>query len=159
MVFTCDGKPLVFGHIVVDDDGTIIDIVDTGGKLIEEEGLEYHNGVLVPGFIIESKTDVDAANVKRMRNMTGVQFETKDVKNIAYNTRELVVNQMFGAQLSGASFADALANATIEPARMLGVDDKLGCFKKGANPGVVLLYPFDFVNVKMRHDTLSKRLV
>ena len=54
VVYSCIDKPIKFGHLVVDDDGTILDIVDTGGKLIEEEGLEYHNGVLVPGFIVNS---------------------------------------------------------------------------------------------------------
>ena len=54
LVYPCIEKPIKFGHLVVDDDGTILDIVDTGGKLIEEEGLEYHNGVLVPGFIVNS---------------------------------------------------------------------------------------------------------
>ena len=159
LIFPCDGKIIKFGHVIVEDDGTIVDVVDTGGKLIEEEGLEYHNGVLVPGFLIDganAKTDEKSV---RVRNISGVQKEISDVKNIAYNTTEPVVNQMFGKQLDNMTFAEALYKATIEPATMIGEAEQLGCFKKGAKPGVVLLYPFDFVNVKMRHDTLSKRLV
>ena len=35
--------------IVLDDAGTIIKIVDTNGKLREEEGMEHYSGLLVPG--------------------------------------------------------------------------------------------------------------
>ena len=159
LVYPCIEKPIKIGHLVVDDDGTILDIVDTGGKLIEEEGLEYHNGVLVPGFIVNSTNADMTEKGVRIRFLSGVQLDVTDPNQLPYNTKELVVNQMFGLQTDGASFDDALANATIGAARVLGIDDKYGCFKKGTKPGVVLLYPFDFVNSKMRHDTLSKRLV
>ena len=159
VVYPCIEKPIKFGHLVVDDDGTILDIVDTGGKLIEEEGLEYHNGVLVPGFIIDStKADMTEKYV-RMRSLAGVQLGVTEPNQLKFNAKEPVVNQMFDMQTDGASFDDALANATIGAAHALGIENEYGCFKKGIKPGVVLLYPFDFVNNKMRHDTLPKRLV
>ena len=159
LVYPCIEKPIKFGHLVVDDDGTILDIVDTGGKLIEEEGLEYHNGVLVPGFIINStQADMTEKGV-RMRFLAGVQVDYIEPNQLSFSSKEPVVNQMFAQQTDGASFDDALANATIGAARALGIDNEYGCFKKGIKPGVVLLYPFDFVNNKMRHDTLPKRLV
>ena len=37
--------------ICVDDDGCIVDMIDTGGKLEEREKLEFYNGILVPGFV------------------------------------------------------------------------------------------------------------
>jgi len=159
LIFPCDGRIIKFGHVVVDDDGTIVDVVETGGKLVEEQGLEYHNGVLVPGFLIDGTNASNDEKCVRVRNISGVQKEITDVKNIAYNTKEPVVNQMFNRQLDNVTFTDALYKATVEPANMIGETEQLGSFKKGAKPGVVLLYPFDFVNVKMRHDTLSKRLV
>lgn len=159
LIFPCDGKIIKFGHVIVDDDGTIVDVVDTGGKLVEEEGLEYHNGVLVPGFLVDGTNASTSEKDLRIRTISGVQKEIVDVKNIEYNTKEPVVNQMFNEQLDNMTFSDALYKATIEPATVIGEAETLGCFKKGAKPGVVLLYPFDFVNEKMRHDTLSKRLV
>ncbi len=159
IVLTCIGKPIKFGHIVVDDDGTILDVVETGGKLIEEEGLEYYNGVLVPGFIIDATGADLSEKATHMRFLAGVQYYEAKPNQLAYNTKEPVVNQMFYRQTDGMPFAEALNLATIDSASILGLDNKLGCFKKGAKPGVILLYPFDFVNNKMRHDTLSKRLV
>jgi len=35
----------------VNDDGCIVDVIDTGGKLKERERLEFYNGILVPGFV------------------------------------------------------------------------------------------------------------
>jgi len=35
----------------VDDDGCIVDVIDTGGKLEEREKPEFYNGILVPGFV------------------------------------------------------------------------------------------------------------
>jgi aminodeoxyfutalosine deaminase len=43
--------PLKYGILICENDGTIIEVVDTGGKLYEQAGLEYYSGILVPGFI------------------------------------------------------------------------------------------------------------
>jgi cytosine/adenosine deaminase-related metal-dependent hydrolase len=43
--------PVPFGIIETEDDGTILRIRDTGGKPIEEAGLEFYNGIIVPGFV------------------------------------------------------------------------------------------------------------
>ncbi len=50
-IFTLDGKPLKNGIITVDNSGKIIDIIDTNGEIKEIAGLEYYNGVIVPGFV------------------------------------------------------------------------------------------------------------
>jgi cytosine/adenosine deaminase-related metal-dependent hydrolase len=39
------------GINVCDDDGTVLDLIDTGGKLEEKSGLEYYSGILAPGFV------------------------------------------------------------------------------------------------------------
>lgn len=39
------------GILICDDDGTVVDLIDTDGQLREEAGLEHYNGVLVPGFV------------------------------------------------------------------------------------------------------------
>jgi cytosine/adenosine deaminase-related metal-dependent hydrolase len=50
-IFPVAGKPVKNGYLVLDDKGTIMEVVDTGGQIPEIEGLEYYSGVLVPGFI------------------------------------------------------------------------------------------------------------
>lgn len=46
------GKTVLKNGIVeVADDGSIVKVTDTGGKVTESASLEYYNGVVVPGFI------------------------------------------------------------------------------------------------------------
>ncbi len=50
-VFTNTGPPLKRGIITTDDKGIILKVEDTGGKLFERESVEFHNGIIIPGFV------------------------------------------------------------------------------------------------------------
>jgi aminodeoxyfutalosine deaminase len=50
-VFTNDGPPLCRAVICTEDDGTIISVEDTKGHLMERHSVEFHNGIIIPGFI------------------------------------------------------------------------------------------------------------
>jgi cytosine/adenosine deaminase-related metal-dependent hydrolase len=50
-IFPGNKPPLKNGILVCDDDGKILELTDTKGKIEEEAGLEYYSGILVPGFI------------------------------------------------------------------------------------------------------------
>jgi len=46
-----DGRVLKYGILELDSEGRVLSLVDTGGTLRETQGLEFFNGVLVPGFV------------------------------------------------------------------------------------------------------------
>ncbi|MBN1820718.1 MAG: amidohydrolase family protein [Prolixibacteraceae bacterium] len=50
-VFPVTSPPLKNGIITIDETGKILNIEDTRGNLREQAGLEYYNGILVPGFV------------------------------------------------------------------------------------------------------------
>ena len=50
-IFPVTASPLKNGIIEIDEQGKIIDIIDTRGELSESRNLEYYNGIIVPGFI------------------------------------------------------------------------------------------------------------
>jgi cytosine/adenosine deaminase-related metal-dependent hydrolase len=50
-IFTVYGEPIRNGIVGVDDNGMIIEIIDPKGEEKELAGTEFHNGVIVPGFI------------------------------------------------------------------------------------------------------------
>jgi len=50
-VFTNEGTPLKRGIVSVSDDGTITGIHDSGGDLAEQRSVEFHNGIIIPGFV------------------------------------------------------------------------------------------------------------
>ena len=50
-VFTNSGPALKRAVITTEDNGTIVNIEDTGGDLIEKHSVEFHNGIIIPGFV------------------------------------------------------------------------------------------------------------
>jgi len=50
-IFTGDGPPLKRGIVSVNKDGTITSVEDSGGSLNERQSAEFHNGIIIPGFV------------------------------------------------------------------------------------------------------------
>jgi cytosine/adenosine deaminase-related metal-dependent hydrolase len=50
-IFTNSGPALKRGIVTIDDDGTVTGIEDTGGELEEKHSVEFHNGIIIPGFV------------------------------------------------------------------------------------------------------------
>ena len=51
MIFPGNQPPIKNCILICEDDGTVVDLIDTGGQLREQAGLEQYNGILVPGFV------------------------------------------------------------------------------------------------------------
>ena len=50
-IITNSGSPLKRAIITTENDGTILSIEDTGGDLQEKHSVEFHNGIIFPGFV------------------------------------------------------------------------------------------------------------
>lgn len=50
-VFTPAGNPLRRAVVTTADDGTIVEVEDTGGELRESAGTEFYNGIIIPGLV------------------------------------------------------------------------------------------------------------
>lgn len=50
-VFTAAGEPLRRAVVTAADDGTIVEVEDTGGELKESAGTEFYNGIIIPGLV------------------------------------------------------------------------------------------------------------
>ena len=51
-IMPVSSPPLRNGVVVIDNDGSILEIIDTGGKLRESSSLEFYNGIVTPGFVL-----------------------------------------------------------------------------------------------------------
>ncbi len=49
-IFPFVSAPLKKGIIVINNEGIILEITDTGGQLRESDRLEFHNGIIIPGI-------------------------------------------------------------------------------------------------------------
>ena len=50
-IFPGSGSCLKNGIIILTDEGIVEKVIDTGGNIHESAGLEFYNGIVVPGFI------------------------------------------------------------------------------------------------------------
>ena len=50
-IITNVGEPLHNAYLEIDDQGTILQVVETNGDLHEIANLEFYNGILTPGFV------------------------------------------------------------------------------------------------------------
>ncbi len=50
-IFPGNRPPLKNGILLCEENGTIVDIIETSGIVREQERLEYYSGILVPGFV------------------------------------------------------------------------------------------------------------
>jgi cytosine/adenosine deaminase-related metal-dependent hydrolase len=50
-VFPVSSPPLRRGILHLDEQGKILEVEDTGGLMRDTAGLEYYNGILIPGFV------------------------------------------------------------------------------------------------------------
>ncbi len=62
-IITNAGQKLKDSYLEISDEGVITNIVDTKGALREVAGLEFYNGVLVPGFV-NAHTHLELAYLK-----------------------------------------------------------------------------------------------
>jgi cytosine/adenosine deaminase-related metal-dependent hydrolase len=50
IIFTVTGKPIKKGTVITDDQGTILDVIE-GSKYTKSSGVEYYDGIIIPGLI------------------------------------------------------------------------------------------------------------
>ncbi len=69
------GAPLNNGILILDDDNSVVDLIDRKGCVKEIQDLEYYSGVLVPGF-------VDVFTFLSWPNMTIPQVDSIDLSGL-----------------------------------------------------------------------------
>ncbi|OFY56773.1 MAG: hypothetical protein A2X22_00840 [Bacteroidetes bacterium GWF2_49_14] len=89
-IYPVTSPPVPYGIIETENDGTILNIRDTGGKPVEEAGLEFHNGIIVPGFI-NAHCHLELSHLKGLipENTGLTEFVTSVTKNRNIDPEEL----------------------------------------------------------------------
>lgn len=92
-VFPVTSPPLRYGILCVNDDGCVVDVIDTGGKLEEREKLEFYNGILVPGFV-NAHCHLELSH---LRNTIGPHGGLQDFISSIRNLRQAKSETIFAA--------------------------------------------------------------
>ena len=155
-------KPFLrYGILEFDEYGEIIRLSDTGGKLEESAGLEFYNGIIVPGFIVANlHEELSALSVNNNpdpveRQRIFGQFNTLNnnlIKSIE-DTKK-VIKLIYAIQELYPSFRleELLAMFTSKSAIALGIENKYGSFAKGMKPGINVLLNPDLQNLKIKEE-------
>ncbi len=177
-IFPVTAPPIKNGHLILDDNNCIIDVVDTNGQITEIEGLEYYSGILVPGFIyIDTCDDFNRLQTiilnkqlelfNAQQKKAGRFLWSRGIQAIAQkqwqNTPEkypLVLNEMLKQLNNGSTtFEFLLKEYTIENAKKLKMESNFGSFNLQKNPGVLLLSGFNYKTFSITEKTQLTRLV
>lgn len=81
-IFPICKPPIKNGIIVIDDDGTIIEVIDPKGNIEELASMEFYNGVLVPGFV-NTHCHLELSHLKgKIKNSTGIAEFVSQIRNL-----------------------------------------------------------------------------
>lgn len=184
LIFTMHKPPIKNGYLVIDNKGFVQQIINTGGTIPEMAGLEFYNGIIVPGFVDvassvelpESMKYLELSDNIEKRFITHYEFANREaIKQLkkklrwqfAYGTQVISNSKEpngLGAfeelklQKTG-NFEKKLQELTLENAEFLGVSDNNGTIEKNKKPGINLISGFDFKNYTLPEQASIKRLL
>lgn len=96
-VITNTGRPLKRAVISTGDDGTILNIENTSGNLKEASSTEYHNGIIIPGFV-NCHCHLELSHMKgAIAKSTGLGDFIGNVRNNRISSKESVQRSSFSA--------------------------------------------------------------
>jgi cytosine/adenosine deaminase-related metal-dependent hydrolase len=113
-IFPVDSKPLKQGIVVLDKNGTIVDLIDTRGELAEAEGIEFYDGILTPGFV-DAHVHIELSHLlNKICKGTGItgfieQLESLRTEGDAVKFTRLADEEM---QVNGIIAAGDISNKT-----------------------------------------------
>jgi len=91
-VITGTGSRLKRAVITTEDDGTIISIENTTGVLKEKHSTEFHNGIIVPGFI-NAHCHLELSHLKgQTKKDEGLGGFIEQIRNNRYSPKEDIIS-------------------------------------------------------------------
>jgi hypothetical protein len=89
-VMPVSSPPLKNGIVVIDDEGVILEVIDTGGRLRESSSLEFYRGIITPGFVLpwyRAGVQADSSAESAFRDLDHMLFQ-QGIKGIGILERK-----------------------------------------------------------------------
>lgn len=89
-IFPVSGLPIKNGIVEVDNAGSVVDIMDPGREFKEIHSTEFHNGVIVPGFV-NAHCHLELSHLKgQIKSGLGIAGFIKSVTEYRINDSEVI---------------------------------------------------------------------
>jgi cytosine/adenosine deaminase-related metal-dependent hydrolase len=167
-VYTNTGEPIQNGVVGINDTGVVVEIINQKDGTREYSRTLFLNGVIIPGFV-NSPILSDLPNLigklpkdeELATFLSAIKSQTPESEVAVYWQSLLTFNQIqiILSHFPGLSFGEVLRWATLEGAKALGLESKLGSIELGKKPGLSLITPFDFIGMKPMGSSRVRRLV
>lgn len=81
-IFPVNGLPIKNGIIELDSNNTIVNVIDPAGEAKEYSSMEFHNGVIVPGFV-NAHCHIELSHLKgRLDQNQGIAGFVSQIRNL-----------------------------------------------------------------------------
>ena len=150
-VISDSGELLKNGIVIAEDDGSVLEYIDTDGQLQEIARLEFHNGILLGGFTF----------VKISEALPVLDFDSRFSSLILpeiSGMNEVSIQKWLDICKKIPAFFPDMAITEI----MRGITDILctdGGFRKENTPGIYLLTGSDLIVLKLTMNCRLKRIL
>lgn len=156
-VFPVSSAPIAKGMIEVDHDGTIVNLIRPEGGLRELARMEFHNGIVCPGFLDLFREYLESEFFERFPAL----LKYKAILPVISTGDKGILEWMKSIQLSDSkiSLEELFHMLILEPVTGLGRQAELGTLDPGKRPGIMLIDRMDYRNLRLSDDSRVKRLI
>jgi len=87
-IFPICKPPIKNGIVVIDNNDTIVEVIDPKGNIEELASMEFYNGILVPGFV-NSHCHLELSHLKgKIKNSKGIAGFVSQIRNLRDVTKK-----------------------------------------------------------------------
>ena len=156
-LFPMNESPIEKGIVHVDQSGLILEVIKTYGKLQEQAGLEFHNGIICPAFVnVYSEFDPD-----RFYKKFPILKEFEPLKPERLSTEKDLLGWLIAIQLYSdkLSLEQLIRIFTLDAAKSISLDKELGSLRVDTRPGLMLISGMDYQNLRLTAKSHFRRLI
>lgn len=156
-VFPVSSAPLAKGIVEVDSSGKITQLIVPHRNLEEMAGMEFHNGIICPGFV----NLFDEFSLPKFFSLFPELKEYESLFPEHHSGDRGILEWMKAIQLKDAklSLTHLIRLFTLESAKAIDLQNELGSLEPGKQPGLLLIYNMDYQKLQLTENSRLKRLI
>ena len=115
-IFPVSGPPIRNGIVGIDENGFVVEIIDQGENTEEIHSTEFHNGIIVPGFV-NAHCHLELSHLKGLlKESTGIAEFVSQVRNLRkvdeQDISKAILNAFEELRLNGTVAVGDICNTT-----------------------------------------------